>query len=72
MGIVENVDPTHGQFPRQSEHVGGRARVCFAYDRSRTVMGTVVRDDLEAPGRTIIALDDGPVVLATECQWSPE
>jgi hypothetical protein len=34
-------------------------------------LGTIVRDDNEPPWRTIIRLDDGRVVLASECQYSP-
>jgi len=71
MGCVENVNPPAGRFPRQSEHVGGRTEVCFHYDSARRVGGTIVRDDREAPWVTLIALDDGPTVLATECQYTP-
>lgn len=46
--------------------------MCFNYDASRSVMGTIVRDDHEAPWVTIIALDTGRVVLATECMHSPQ
>jgi hypothetical protein len=49
-----------------------RTRVCFNYDTSKTIMGTIVRDDYEDPWRTIISLDDGRVVLGSECQHAPE
>jgi hypothetical protein len=44
--------------------------VCFNFDTSCTVRGTVVRDDAEEPGRMIIQLENGWFVLATECQYS--
>lgn len=67
-----NIAPTHGRFPRQSADVGRRVRVCFDYDTSRTVGGVIIRDDTEEPGRMMIQLDDGPVVLSTECQYTWE
>lgn len=69
MGVVENITADH--FPRQYEHAGKRCRVLFYFDTSRELSGTVLRDDAEDPWETIIQLDDGRVVLATECQWSP-
>lgn len=70
MGVV----PTVGfdRMPTQGWLIGRRVRVCFNYDTTRTVMGTVVRDDAEAPFVAIISLDDGRVVLTSECQYSPE
>lgn len=59
------------RFPKQGAFKGRRVRVCFNYDASREVMGTVIRDDEEEPGRLIIQLDDGRVVLSTECMYSP-
>lgn len=59
------------RFPNQGEYKGRRVRVCFNYDSSREIMGTVIRDDAEEPGRLIIQLDDGRVVLSTECMYSP-
>lgn len=59
-------------FPKQGDHLGRRARVCFHYDTSRTFDGTVVRDDTEDPHVTVIRLDDGRHVLATECMYSPD
>lgn len=70
MGCVESV--TFDHMPKQGGWLGKRTRVCFHYDTSRVVMGTIVRDDAEAPGVGIIALDNGRVVLMTECQHSPE
>jgi hypothetical protein len=68
MGVHPNISAT--RFPRQSEDVNSRVDVCFHYDTSARVPGRIVRDDLEQPFVTVIALDDGPVVLATECQYS--
>lgn len=58
-------------FPKQGQYKGRRVRVCFNYDASRELMGTVIRDDAEEPGRMIIQLDDGRAVLSTECMYSP-
>lgn len=68
MGVVANVGADN--YPKQLEHT--RAKVCFNYDTSTQFSGRVIRDDAEAPGRTIIALDDGRVVEASECQWMPD
>lgn len=70
MGVVKNVSAT--KWPKQGAWFGKRTRVCFNYDTAHSVMGTIVRDDYEDPWVTIISLDDGRVVLATECQHSPE
>ncbi len=67
MGVVENI--SHESWPRQYEHVGKRADVTFHYDTARTIPGVVVRDDAEAPWETIIRLDDGRFVRASECQY---
>ena len=68
MGIVKNIDAD--RWPRQGRHLGARVEVCFHYDTSRLVRGIVLRDDAEAPGETIIQLDNGRVVRAVECQYS--
>ncbi len=67
MGTQQNI--THDRFPAQGSFVGKRVHVCFHYDTSRKVEGTIVRDDGESPNVTIIRLDDGRHVLATECQY---
>ena len=59
-------------FPKQGPWLGKRTRVCFNYDTSQTVMGTVVRDDYEDPWVTIIKLDDGRYIRASECQHQPQ
>lgn len=68
MGVVANI--TIDKWPKQGAWLGKRTSVCFHYDADRTVMGTIVRDDAEAPHVTIISLDDGRVVLTTECMHS--
>lgn len=69
MGCTKEIDAEH--FPKQGRYLGKRVRVCFNYDTSRTLLGLVVRDDAEEPGRMIIKLDDGRHVLSTECQYQP-
>lgn len=69
MGVVATVG--YDRMPKQGPHLGHRARVCFNYDVANCLMGTVVRDDYEKPWVTVISLDDGRVVLASECQYSP-
>jgi len=68
MGCEATITAT--TFPKQGEHLGQRARVLFHYGGPE-VQGTIVRDDMEAPWHTMIKLDDGRYVLATECQYSP-
>lgn len=68
MGCVKNI--TAYKFPKQSEYVNRRCEVCFHYDTSVTILGTVIRDDREEPFETLIKLDDGRILRATECQYS--
>jgi hypothetical protein len=68
MGVAPNV--SFDTWPRQGPFLGKRARVCFNYE-AREILGTIVRDDAQEPWVTIISLDNGHVVLATECQYSP-
>jgi hypothetical protein len=67
MGIVANVG--FDQFPKQGDWVGKRVEVCFHYDSSKTIGGTIVREDEEEPGLMIFRLDDGRHVLASECMY---
>ena len=69
MGVVENISAD--RWPTQGCYLGARVEVCFHYDTSRRFRGIVLRDDAEEPGRMVIQLDNGRVVLATECQFSP-
>lgn len=70
MGVVQGI--SFDSFPRQGSYLGRRVRVCFNYDTGRTIGGVCIRDDAEAPGLTILRLDDGRVVLSTECQYQPD
>jgi len=58
------------RFPQQGVYKGRRVRVCFNYEAC-SIDGTVIRADAEGPGRMIIQLDDGRVVLSTECMYQP-
>jgi len=68
MGNVENVG--YDKFPRQGSFLHSRVNVCFNYDTSKKLQGTVVRDDVDEPYNTIIKLDDGRYVLSIECQYN--
>ena len=70
MGIQANI--SRDAFPKQGTFLHKRVTVCFNYDTSRTIGGVIVRDDAEAPGLAIIALDDDRYVLTTECMFSLE
>ena len=69
MGAHRNV--TADRFPAQGSYFNRACKVCFHYDTTKWVFGKIVRDDSEPPHRTIIQLNDGRVVLATECQYQP-
>lgn len=69
MGSENTMDAE--RFPAQGNYWGKQVRVCFNYDTSKTLLGLVVRDDAEAPGKMIIRLTDGRHVLSTECQYQP-
>ena len=68
MGCVETIGME--RFPTQSDWVGRRVEVCFFYDTSHTIGGEIIRDDEESPNIMLIKLDDGRVLLSTECQYS--
>lgn len=67
MGVHRNI--ASDRFPKQGESLGGRVLVFFQHDTARSIRGTIVRDDTEEPGLTIIRLDDGRHVLTSECQF---
>jgi hypothetical protein len=69
MGVHPNID--FDKFPKQGANQGRNVKVCFNYDTSRTIPGTIVRDDMEDPWQTIIKLADGRYVEAGECQYQP-
>lgn len=68
MGCEANVD--YDKFPKQGYSQNTRVKVCFNY-KHEYVFGNIVRDDMEAPFKTIIRLDDGRYILGTECQYAP-
>lgn len=68
MGCVEEIDYDH--YPRQDDTVGKRVEVCYHYNSRKTHYGVIVRDDMQEPGETIIALDNGRYLRAVECQYS--
>lgn len=68
MGSHSNISVT--RFPRSGDYLGKQVNVCFHYDTSKTVVGTIVRDDVSPPFVTIIRLDDGRYVLGTECMYT--
>ena len=70
MGVVKSI--THLSGPKQTLQLGKRAKVSFHYDAANAVMGTIVRDDAEAPWVRIFYLDDGRYILSTECQYMYE
>jgi hypothetical protein len=65
------IEPAVGAdtFPKQGDWVGRTVRVCFNYDSSTEIDGVIVRQDIEEPGRMIIALSNGRYVLSTECMY---
>lgn len=68
MGVHANIG--HDKYPQQGSHFQKTVWVTFNYDTSKRVAGKIIRDDVESPGHTIIQLEDGRVVLGTECQYS--
>lgn len=74
MGCVKNI--SFDKFPKQADknykypQLGKRVKVCYHYDTSKFHFGTIVRDDIEEPYETIIQLDNGRFLRATECQYS--
>jgi len=56
-------------YPKQDKDVGRRVNVYFNYNTDTAYLGTMIRDDISEPYLAIIQLDDGRVVLATECQY---
>lgn len=68
MGAVKGID--FENFPKQSDWLGRSVKVCYNYDTSKQTKGTIIRDDREKPYMTIFQLENGRVVLATECMYS--
>lgn len=74
MGCVNTI--SYDNYPKQADdtykypQVGKRVEVCYHYNTRYKHYGTIVRSDIEEPFQTIIALDNGRYLLATECQYS--
>jgi len=68
MGCTDYIDYT--KYPKQTNLIGEKVKVCYHYDSSRHHFGTIIRDDKELPFNTVIQLDNGRVLLAIECQYS--
>ena len=68
MGCIDTI--THDKFTKQRDKNRNRVKVCYHYDTSKYHYGTIVRDDMEEPFETIIKLDNGRYLRATECQFS--
>lgn len=60
-----NVD----SYPKQGQHLGKRVVVIFEYDTRHPFEGEIIRYDSTAPFVGVIKLDNGRVVLMTECQY---
>ena len=65
MGCVKTIG--YNKFPRQGNWLGKRVKVCFFYNSDKCIGGKIVREDYEEPFLTMLSLDDGRYVLATEC-----
>ncbi len=57
------------RFPTQV-FIGQRVRLTFGCDFSRWTEGELVRCDAGPPNVLIFRLDDGRLVLGTECQYT--
>lgn len=68
MGYCKNI--TIDSFPKQGIQLGAAVEVIFNYDVTQTILGIVVRDDMEPPWETIIRLSDNRYLLASECQYT--
>lgn len=68
MGAVANIK--FDCFPKQGNMLYKRATVYFHYNVENRIFGTIVRNDIEEPFVTLIKLDDGRYVIATECMYS--
>lgn len=68
MGVVSYMDCDN--YPTQGSWLNKRVKVCFNYDTSKVLTGTIVRDDTSVEGTVIIKTDCGRYILSTECQYS--
>ena len=63
---------TAGSYPAQyDDDIGKRVEVIFHYNVQNPVYGTIMRSDSVEPFHTIILLDDGRLVIASQsdCQY---
>ena len=67
MGVHKNISAT--KFPKQGKTAGTPVFLYFNYGPEE-FKAKYLRDDIEEPFRTIFQLEDGRVVLATECQYA--
>jgi len=67
MGIENNISLDN--FPEQGAWLNRKVKVCFNYDTSKTILGTIIREDVSGAGLMIINLDNGRTVMSTECQY---
>jgi hypothetical protein len=56
-------------YPKQGAYLNARVRVCFNYNTQIHFSGVIIRDDVESDCLTIIKLDDGRIIMGTECQY---
>lgn len=57
------------KFPSQGSSLGKRVKVYFNGNFSKSVGGTIVRDDIEYPCITIIRLNGGNYVTGQEVEF---
>lgn len=67
MGCIKTINAN--KYPKQGKYLGMGVQVCFHYDTSYFFLGRIIRDDDEMPYETIIQLENGWIVRATECQY---
>jgi hypothetical protein len=68
MGVHKNI--SRDVFPKQDSGLGRKVKVYYHFDTLYFDEGVIVRDDVESPYVTIILLDNGRLVLSSECQYS--
>lgn len=68
MGVHKNIGKD--KFPKQGDWLNHEVSVCFNYNTSEMLNVVIVRDDNESPFTTLIQLEDGRILNATECQYS--
>ena len=66
MGQHHNI--TSDRYPRQSPDVGKPVLVTL-HNADCPVPAVIIRNDIEEPHRTIFQLNNGWVLLSTECQY---